>query len=217
MDEVYLEYPSEMADVHKERFYTNCDRAFDRFVAAVEDRFDVHAKEEDKDSEPKPKGNSLFDYDFYRLEKDGKDTGIEISGYIEDEKDEDVWRLRYYAKTDAESKDSNLASDVMAWIDDVLKKKNESKARCGKKLNESIDIWDAYDKAVEMLGAEELCLSLAKAMGTAELEDNLRYIDRMAELGIFSDDEEEDEEEEEIEESRRLRNRMLKEHRLRKR
>lgn len=38
------------------------------------------------------------------------------------------------------------------------------------------DVWDAYDVALEYLGAEELCLSLAKAMGTDALEENLRYL-----------------------------------------
>ena len=83
-------------------------------------------------------------------------------------------------------------------------------------IRESVDIWDAYDKALEMLGAEELCDSLAKAMGTAELEDNLRYIDRMAELGIFSDDEDE-EEDEDLEESRKVRGRALRESRTARR
>ena len=73
-----------------------------------------------------------------------------------------------------------------------------------RRLNESIDVWDAYDKALEMLGAEELCLSLAKAMGTYELEENLKYIDRMAELGIFDEDED-------MEESRHRRGRRLNE------
>lgn len=82
-----------------------------------------------------------------------------------------------------------------------------------RRLNESVDVWDAYDKAMEMLGAEELCLSLAKAMGTAELEDNLRYIDRMAELGIFDEDEDEDED---MEESSHRRGRRLNETRRRR-
>lgn len=73
-----------------------------------------------------------------------------------------------------------------------------------RRLNESVDVWDAYDKAMEMLGAEELCDSLAKAMGTDALEDNLRYIDRMAELGIFNEDED-------VEESCRRRGRRLNE------
>lgn len=79
-------------------------------------------------------------------------------------------------------------------------------------IKESVDVWDAYDKAMEMLGAEELCMSLAKAMGTYELEENLKYIDRMAELGIYDEDEDED-----LEESRKPRGRMLKERRGMKR
>lgn len=76
-------------------------------------------------------------------------------------------------------------------------------------IKESVDVWDAYDKAMEMLGAEELCMSLAKAMGTYELEENLKYIDRMAELGIYDEDED-------LEESRKVRGRALRESRSRR-
>lgn len=79
-----------------------------------------------------------------------------------------------------------------------------------RRLNESVDVWDAYDKAIEMLGAEELCMSLAKAMGTAELEDNLRYIDRMYELDLWNEHEDEDEDED-MEESCHRRGRRLNE------
>lgn len=81
-------------------------------------------------------------------------------------------------------------------------------------IKESVDVWDAYDKAMELLGAEELCMSLAKAMGTYELEENLKYIDRMAELGIYDEDEDEDED---LEESRKVRGRALRESRFTRR
>lgn len=51
-----------------------------------------------------------------------------------------------------------------------------------RKLNESYsdinseNVWDAYDIAEEILGSEELALSLAKAMGTDELSRLLRSI-----------------------------------------
>lgn len=52
------------------------------------------------------------------------------------------------------------------------------------------NVWDAYDVAIEYLGAEGLCEALAKAMGTDELESNLKYIFRVYDIP-FGDDEEE--------------------------
>lgn len=52
------------------------------------------------------------------------------------------------------------------------------------------NVWDAYDIAMEYLGAEGLCEALAKAMGTDELESNLKYIFRVNDIP-FGDDEEE--------------------------
>jgi hypothetical protein len=40
----------------------------------------------------------------------------------------------------------------------------------------SKNVWDAYDIALDYLGADGLCEALAKAMGTDELADNLKYI-----------------------------------------
>lgn len=40
------------------------------------------------------------------------------------------------------------------------------------------NVWEAYEIALERLGAEELCESLARAMGTDALEENLKYIFR---------------------------------------
>ena len=54
------------------------------------------------------------------------------------------------------------------------------------------NVWDAYDIAMEYLGAEEFCEALAKAMGTDELESNLEYIFRVYDIP-FGDDEEIDE------------------------
>ena len=51
------------------------------------------------------------------------------------------------------------------------------------------NVWDAYDVAMEYLGAEGLCEALAKAMGTDELESNLKYIFRVNDIP-FGDDEE---------------------------
>ena len=78
-----------------------------------------------------------------------------------------------------------------------------------RRMNESYsdidrnNVWDAYDIALEYLGAEELCESLAKAMGTDELADNLRYIFRTWDIP-FGDDEDED-----IDESYRRRQRRM--------
>lgn len=54
----------------------------------------------------------------------------------------------------------------------------------------SDNAWDAYDIAMEYLGAEGLCEALAKAMGTDELANNLKYIFRVNEIP-FNEDEEE--------------------------
>ena len=56
---------------------------------------------------------------------------------------------------------------------------------------DSNNVWDAYDIALEYLGAEELCESLAKAMGTDALEENLKYIFRTWDIP-FGDEEDED-------------------------
>lgn len=59
----------------------------------------------------------------------------------------------------------------------------------------SDNAWDAYDIALEYLGAEGLCEALAKAMGTDALADNLKYIFRTNEIPFEEDDEDEDDEE----------------------
>jgi hypothetical protein len=57
----------------------------------------------------------------------------------------------------------------------------------------SDNAWDAYDIAMEYLGAEGLCEALAKAMGTDALASNLQYIFRVNEIPFMEDDEEFDE------------------------
>lgn len=57
---------------------------------------------------------------------------------------------------------------------------------------DSSNAWDAYDLAIEYLGADGLCEALAKAMGGDELASNLEYIFRMYEIP-FGDDEDGDE------------------------
>lgn len=59
----------------------------------------------------------------------------------------------------------------------------------------SDNAWDAYDIALEYLGAEGLCEALAKAMGTDALADNLKYIFRTNDIPFDEDDEEYDEDE----------------------
>lgn len=56
----------------------------------------------------------------------------------------------------------------------------------------SDNAWDAYDIAMEYLGAKGLCEALAKAMGTDALADNLKYIFRVNEIP-FNEDEDEEE------------------------
>lgn len=47
---------------------------------------------------------------------------------------------------------------------------------------------DKLDEMVEMLGADVAINELAKAMSSKELEDNLKYIDRMNDLDLFDED-----------------------------
>jgi hypothetical protein len=67
-----------------------------------------------------------------------------------------------------------------------------------RKLNESYsdiwsdNAWDAYDIALEYLGAEGLCEALARAMGTDALADNLKYIFRTNEIPFDEDDEDDE-------------------------
>lgn len=55
------------------------------------------------------------------------------------------------------------------------------------------NVWDAYDIAMEYLGADGLCEAFAKAMGTDELESNLKYIFRVYDIPFMDDEEEFDE------------------------
>lgn len=48
------------------------------------------------------------------------------------------------------------------------------------------ELMDKMDELKEMLGADELLLNLAKAMSSDELFDNLGYIDRMNDTGLFA-------------------------------
>ena len=52
------------------------------------------------------------------------------------------------------------------------------------------ELMDKIDEMVKILGADETILSLAKAMTSKELEDDLKYIDRMNDLNLFNEDEE---------------------------
>ena len=46
-------------------------------------------------------------------------------------------------------------------------------------------VWDILDEMKELLGADSLLDQLCQAMSTDDLEDNLRYIDRMNDLDLF--------------------------------
>ena len=64
------------------------------------------------------------------------------------------------------------------------------------------NVWDLYEEMKEAFGAEELLESIARALGTYELGQNLAYICRMNDfdspyLAGNEDDEDEDEEDEE--------------------
>lgn len=50
------------------------------------------------------------------------------------------------------------------------------------------DLMNKLDELVEMLGAENAITELAKAMDSNELENDLKYIDRMNDLHLFDED-----------------------------
>lgn len=62
----------------------------------------------------------------------------------------------------------------------------------------SENAWDAYDIALEYLGADGLCEELAKAMGTDELANNLKYIFRVNEIPFMNNEKFEEEFDESI-------------------
>lgn len=83
-----------------------------------------------------------------------------------------------------------IYESIMSQVAQVVKKQ----------LNENMehkDVWDIFEEMKEMLGAEELVNELAQALSTDELEENLRFIDKNHDLGLFSvndgfDDEDDD-------------------------
>lgn len=50
------------------------------------------------------------------------------------------------------------------------------------------DLMDKLDELVEMVGAEVAVHELARAMTSKELEEDLRFIDRMDDLNLFDED-----------------------------
>lgn len=84
-----------------------------------------------------------------------------------------------------------IYESIMSQVAQVVKKQ----------LNENMeheDVWDIFEEMKEMLGAEELVNELAQALSTDELEENLRFIDKNHDLGLFrvnndiEDDEDDD-------------------------
>lgn len=55
------------------------------------------------------------------------------------------------------------------------------------KMNKN-DLMDKLDELVEMLGTDTAINELAKAMDSNELENDLKYIDRMHDLNLFDED-----------------------------
>ena len=51
------------------------------------------------------------------------------------------------------------------------------------------DLMNKLDELVEMVGAEIAVRELARAMTSKELEEDLRFIDRMDDLNLFTEDE----------------------------
>ena len=83
-----------------------------------------------------------------------------------------------------------IYESIMSQVAQVIKKQ----------LNENMEydeVWDIFEEMKEMLGAEELVNELAQALSTDELEENLRFIDKNHDLGLFRvndgfDDEDDD-------------------------
>ena len=50
------------------------------------------------------------------------------------------------------------------------------------------ELMNKLDELVEMVGAETAINELAKAMDSNELEENLKFIDRMDDLNLFDED-----------------------------
>ena len=71
-----------------------------------------------------------------------------------------------------------LYESIMSQVSKVVKKE----------LNEKYDsneIWDIFEDMKEIMGAENLLDELARALSTDELEENLRWVDKNHDLGIF--------------------------------
>lgn len=83
-----------------------------------------------------------------------------------------------------------IYESIMSQVAQVVKKQ----------LNENMEhdeVWDIFEEMKEMLGAEELVNELAQALSTDELEENLRFIDKNHDFGLFRvndgfDDEDDD-------------------------
>ena len=83
-----------------------------------------------------------------------------------------------------------IYESIMSQVAQVVKKQ----------LNENMEqdeVWYIFEKMKKMLGAEELVNELAQALSTDELEENLRFIDKNHDLGLFRvndgfDDEDDD-------------------------
>lgn len=153
MDDLILRDVLEVGRTAIDKFVWRCDDAFDRFVAAVEDRFGVRAKEL-KTSEEIESYGSLKEYPYFALIKDGVDTGYEISGYIKDDEDNDRLEIRYYASTTDKKdfRESFEGEDIIAWLDDKMVKK-ESRRSHGRMLKEDVDKkYELTDETTEVDG-----------------------------------------------------------------
>lgn len=51
---------------------------------------------------------------------------------------------------------------------------------------------EKWDRCIEMLGPEGMLNELWNCLSADEIRENLEYIDRMNDLGLFGDEEEED-------------------------
>lgn len=85
-----------------------------------------------------------------------------------------------------------IYESIMSQVAQVVKKQ----------LNENMEhdeVWDIFEEMKEMLGAEELVNELALALSTDELEENLRFIDKNHDLGLFRVNDGFDDEDDDIE------------------
>ena len=71
-----------------------------------------------------------------------------------------------------------LYESIMSQVSKAVKKELNERY-------EANEIWNIFEEMKEIMGAENLLDELARALSTDELEENLRWVDKNHDLGIF--------------------------------